>query len=248
MVLSSTMDRDSMEIALKCDFLHGLSRDASLAFLAAGRERRIESGVLLFNQDEPATVFYLLLAGIVRMAQVTPEGHQVIVHHVTPGEGIGIIVVLSNMRYPVSAETLETCMLLSYDAETTRQLMLQYPQLAINGLRMIAQHFVQISARYRELATERVERRVAHALLRLVRQVGKKSDDGILIDIPLSRQDLAEMTGTTLYTTSRILSQWEKSGWIKTGREQVILLEPHEIVAIAEDLPNTPAAKANTTL
>ena len=106
--------------------------------------------------------------------------------------------------------------------------MLRYPQLAINGMEMVAQHFVQVSARYRELATERVERRISHAILRLVRQVGEKSDEGILIDIPLSRQDLAEMTGTTLYTTSRVLSQWEKNGWIKTGREQVTLLQPHE--------------------
>lgn len=245
MVLSDAMNADSLEILLKCDFLYGLSHDARLAFLAAGRKRHIEPGVFLFNQDEPATVFYLLLSGIVRLAQVTPEGHQVIVHHVTPGEGIGIIVVLSNMPYPVSAETLEACVLLSYDAETTRQLMLQYPQLAINGMELVAQHFVQVSARFRELATQRVERRIAHAILRLVRQVGVRTDAGILLDVPLSRQDLAEMTGTTLYTTSRVLSQWEKLGWIKTGREQVTLLQPHELVAIAEDLlTNNPVAKS----
>ena len=116
--------------------------------------------------------------------------------------------------------------------------MLRYPQLAINGLNMVAQHFVQISDRYRELATERVERRVAHALLRLARQVGTKTDEGVLIDIPLTRQDLGEMTGTTLYTTSRILSEWERQGWIEAGRTRIVLQQPHRIVAIAEDLPS----------
>jgi CRP-like cAMP-binding protein len=237
------------DVAMKCAFLRGLSAKEGKAFLATGSERRISADTFLLHQGEPATVFYILIEGIVRLSQITPEGHQIIIHHVTPGEGIGIIVALSQVDYPVSAETLEDCLLLCWDAPTTKHLMLRYPQLAINGMEMVAQHFVQVSARYRELATERVERRISHAILRLVRQVGKKSDEGILIDIPLSRQDLAEMTGTTLYTTSRVLSQWEKNGWIKTGREQVTLLQPHELVAIAEDLPpNSPVEKMTTTL
>jgi CRP-like cAMP-binding protein len=75
-------------------------------------------------------------------------------------------------------------------------------------------------------------------LLRLVRQLGRRTDEGILIDIPLSRQDLAEMTGTTLYTVSRILSHWEQQGLVITGRERVTLCKSHELVIIAEDLPN----------
>ena len=87
---------------------------------------------------------------------------------------------------------------------------------------MVARHFVQISDRFRELATERVERRVARALLRLLRQVGRRVEDGVLLDVTLSRQDLAEMTGTTLYTTSRILSQWEKEGWISPHEYRLV--------------------------
>jgi CRP-like cAMP-binding protein len=241
------MEARYSRIAQKCAFLKGLSPQASRSFLKTGRERKVAANTFILHQGEPATLFYILVDGIVRLSQITPEGHQLIIHHVTPGEGIGIIVALSQVAYPVSAETLEECVLLCWDAEETKRQMQRYPQLAINGMEMVAQHFVQVSNRYRELVTQRVERRIAHAILRLVRQVGKKSDEGILIDIPLSRQDLAEMTGTTLYTTSRVLSQWEKNGWIKTGREQVTLLHPHELVAIAEDLP-TPSAKATVTL
>ena len=241
----ATIQIDPQKIAAKCAFLQELSDDACAEFLAAGRLRQMPAGAFVFHQNEQGELFYILIEGKIRLSQLTPEGHQVIIHHVTPGEGLGIIIVLSHMAYPVSAETLEECILLSWDTDTTRELMLKYPQLAINGLNMVAHHFVQISDRYRELATERVERRVAHALLRLVRQVGKKTADGILIDLPLSRQDLGEMTGTTLYSTSRILSQWEKEGWIRTGRTQVELLKPHQIMAIAEDLPAViPATKA----
>jgi CRP-like cAMP-binding protein len=107
-------------------------------------------------------------------------------------------------------------------------------------LRLVADRFHDLQDRYRELATERVERRVARALLRLARQAGKRTDEGVLLDLPLSRQDLGEMTGTTLYTVSRILSGWEQNGLILSGRERIIIRRPHELVIIAEDLPTPP--------
>lgn len=231
------MRTELKQIAARCDLLRGLTPTACEAVLAEARLQEIPAGTTLFYQDDPATRLYILIEGQLRLTQLTPEGHQVIVHHAMPGEGIGIIVALSYMPYPISAETLTDSVVLSWDAETTRRLMHDHPQMAINGMDMIARHFVQISNRFRELATERVERRVARALLRLLRQVGRKVADGVLLDVPLSRQNLAEMTGTTLYTTSRILSQWEKQGWISTGREQVVVLEPHRLAAVAEDLP-----------
>ena len=69
-----------------------------------------------------------------------------------------------------------------------------------------------------ELSTEQVEQRVAHALLRLANQTGRKTDSGIEIDFPISRQDIAEMTGTTLHAVSRMLSKWEDNGIIVSGR------------------------------
>lgn len=83
----------------------------------------------------------------------------------------------------------------------------------------------------------RTERRVAHALLRLVRQAGRRVEGGVEVDFPLSRQDIAAMTGTTLHTVSRILSGWETRGIVESGRQPVTIRQPHALVAIAEDLP-----------
>lgn len=115
--------------------------------------------------------------------------------------------------------------------------MLRYPRLALNGMKLIAEYFVHLQSRYHELSTERVEQRVARAVMRLVRQTGRKVNKGILIDMPLSRQDLAEMTGTTLFTISRILKGWEQKGFVLSERERVTIIQPHELVIIAEDLP-----------
>jgi CRP-like cAMP-binding protein len=95
----------------------------------------------------------------------------------------------------------------------------------------------ELQDRLRELSTERVERRIANTLLRLARQTGQKTPDGIRIDLALSRQDIAEMSGTTLYTVSRTLSRWEQIGIVESGRERVLIRSPHGLVAIAQDLP-----------
>jgi len=115
-------------------------------------------------------------------------------------------------------------------------LVRQMPQLALNAIQFMAQHLQEFQDRYRELATQRVERRLARTILRLASQTGRKVEEGVLIDMPLTRQDLAEMSGTTLYTVSRTLSKWETDGLIISGREKVIIRFPHGLVAIAEDL------------
>jgi CRP-like cAMP-binding protein len=150
---------------------------------------------------------------------------------------MGIIVALSETPYPLSAEVVTDCTALRWDYDSTMELMAQSPRLALNGLRLVGRRFQELQERYLEISTERVERRVARALLRLARQTGKRVEKGVLLNLPLSRQDLGEMTGTTQYTVSRILSGWEQGGLIETGRERVIICQPHALVSIAEDLP-----------
>ena len=117
------------------------------------------------------------------------------------------------------------------------RLMEQFPPIAFKAMRHMADQIQELQDRVRELSTERVERRIANALLRLAQQTGQKTPEGVLINLPLSRQDLAEMTGTTLYTVSRILSRWEQEEIVDTGRERVLIRVPHRLVIIAHDLP-----------
>lgn len=236
-MLTKALPLDPRPLLMKSPLFRELPAETVDALCAAATFKEVPRASYFLHQGEPATVFYILLQGRVRLTQVTPEGHQVIVTVLGPGDGLGIIVALSQMSYPVSAEAVEDCLALAWTGVTIQKHMLQFPQLALNGLRMLAGRFMELQDRYRELATERVERRIARAVLRLVRQAGKRTPEGVLIDMPLSRQDLAEMTGTTLYTVSRVLSDWEQKGLVSTGRERVVLRKSHELVIIAEDLP-----------
>jgi CRP-like cAMP-binding protein len=101
-------------------------------------------------------------------------------------------------------------------------------------MHLMTDYIQEMQSRYRELATERVQQRIARALLRLTAQSGQRTDQGI--ELSFSRQDLAEISGATLYTVSRVMAEWERQGLVKLGREQIEIINPHELVRIAEGL------------
>lgn len=221
----------------RCALFRNLGADDCERITAAGRLYEMAPGTFFFHQGEESTMMYVIVSGRVKLSQVTSDGHQVIVNYFGPGEGLGIVMALNELPYPLSAEAIEPCLSVGWRRETMLELMQHNAQLALNGLNMVGQRFTQMQNRFQELATQRVEQRVARALVRLVRQFGRRTADGILIDMPLSREDLAQMTGTNLYNVSRILSKWEGEGLIATGRKQVTLLKAHELVILAEDIP-----------
>lgn len=201
--------------------------------------RRVDRGCFFFYQGDPADRIWVLTQGRVKLLQLSPEGQQVIVRVIRPWTLFGGIAMLKERIYPVSAQAAEDSSALVWSREIMMEMVNVYPQLALNAMEMMANHVMEFQERFRELTSERVERRLARALLRLASQLGRKIPEGILIDFPLTRQDMAEMTGTTLYTVSRILSRWESQGLILTHHEHVIVRFPHGLVRIAEDLPQS---------
>lgn len=205
--------------------------------------QRVEADAFLFHQGDPATVLYIPVQGRLKLVQVTAEGHEVILRYVGPGEMTGATAIFGETDYPASAQATEAAIVLGWDDATMTALLGRYPRLTINLLHLLSQRIQELQDRLREMSTERVERRIAHALLRLVAQLGKKAEHGVLIDLSLSRQDLANMAGTTLYTVSRVLARWEEDDLIESGRERILIKQPPRLVTIAEDLPPIAAPK-----
>jgi CRP/FNR family transcriptional regulator, nitrogen oxide reductase regulator len=215
----------------------GIGPEGLEAIAELAREPEARRDAYFFHQGDPANILYILKRGQVKLTQLTPEGSQVLMSFVGPGEMFGGIGVLGDLAYAASAQAAQDSVALTWDGATITRLMESYPPLALNAMRHLAQRVQELQQRNLELATERVERRVARALLRLAAASGRKVEGGVLIDLPLSRQDVAEMTGTTLYTVSRILSAWQEKGIVEAGREKVLIHFPHGLVVIAEDLP-----------
>ncbi len=223
-------------------YFQGLPEAALHAVAHAARWCTISSEQYLFHQGDPAQHFYLLCEGQLRLIQITPEGKQIILGLLSPIREVGIVAAIPNAEYPLTMQCLNpTGTLLAWDSASLTALIEQYPVLAVRAMRMVTGRFVQLQTLYRELATLRVEQRIARALVRLTRQAGVPDHvGGTLIGIPLSRQHLADMTGTTLYTVSRTLSAWEQQGIVTSGRERVIVRDRERLIAIADDVPSSP--------
>lgn len=224
-------------ILTQATLFEGLDDAVLMEVASAARLRRVASGRYFFRQGEPAVTLYVLVEGRVKFTQVSAEGHQVLLRAIGPGEVFGAVAALGDAVHPASGQAVGDCAALGWSSEAINVLMEQFPRIALNALRFLAGRLAEFQDRYRELSTERVERRVARALLRLARQMGRPLESGLLIDLALSRQDIAEMTGTTLFTVSRILSGWEQRGIVEGGRARVLIREPLELVNVAEDLP-----------
>lgn len=213
-------------------FAHLNEADITI-IVEAAHQRVVQAGVFVFQQGELAKTFYVLTQGRIRMSQVNWEGQQTILRLVEVGEPFGCFATVDGGIYPASAQAMQDSQVLSWPRLVIVGLMQRFPQLALNVQHHLLARIQNLQEDCSRLVTQSVEQRVAHVLLRLAQQTGRKVDDGLLIDVTLSRQDIAEMTGTTLHMVSRILSQWQKEGWVKSSRARVTLRHPHQLQGIA---------------
>lgn len=225
----------------------GLEREALADVVRRARARRVAKGTRIFSQGDEALTCYALLDGRVKIVQSGPGGEHLVVRFINPGEMFGTLAVYTGGGYPADADAVTDCVEISWPSSVMTELMLRYPRIGLNMIAIIGRRLREVQNRLREAASERVERRIARALLRLLHHGGRRTDAGVEIDFPLSRQDLAEMTGTTLHTVSRTLSAWEERELVELGRQKVIIRQPHALVAIAEDLPAASPAEGSPT-
>ena len=218
------------------DFFLGISKEQVKEIVGQGNVQNLPAGARLFRQGDPATRSFLVLEGRLKLGKLHEMGKEVLIRYIGPGEMAAMVAVLQEQEYPVSAEAIGATRVVGWGKQTMLKLMAAYPPLSLNMIRNSLDRLGELQNRYLELCAEQVEQRIARSLLRLMKQSGKRIGDEILIDFPISRQELADYTGTTLYTVSRTLSAWEKKGWVKSKREQIIIANPHALVLFSENL------------
>jgi CRP-like cAMP-binding protein len=203
--------------------------------MASAHERRWPKETRIFNQGDAGVRAHALIEGSVRISQAGSDGAQIVMRFIAPGEMFGTVALFTDGRYPADAVTLVESLEASWSESELFDLMGRHPQIAINVIRVIGQRLQDVQDRLREVSTQRVERRVARAVLRLIRQAGQSTIDGTKIEFPLRRKDVADIPGTTLHTASRILTAWEKSGLLVSRSQRITIRKPSEILRIAED-------------
>lgn len=170
---------------------------------------------------DDATRLSIVGAGSVKLVRSTMEGKDVMIDLLTPGDHFGSLAELGDATYRETAIAHTECCILSTTAPAFARMMRQYPAVAIDSLSMVAARLSNAQSTIEQLSAHPVEQRVVQTLLHLAGKTGVSRDEGILIDIPLSRQDIADMTGTTVESASRVLSELRKAGDIDSGRRWV---------------------------
>ena len=202
------------------------------AVLGAAAPRSLHKGQVLIRQGEPASTFFLMQRGYLKLTQLTPDGAEVIVRFVGPGDPVAGVAALGEAPYPVTAAACDAVDALAWSRGQLADLLARYPQLKTNILREMTAHMDDALTRLRELATLDVRQRLAHTLLRLT--VKAAAGAGLAVPHTLTRQELAELTGTTLFTVSRILTEWEGAGLVHSTRGHVAVLDAGRLQDAAE--------------
>lgn len=202
------------------------------AVLEKATSRRYDAGQIVFEEGTAAAAFYLLLDGTIRVARITPDGDQVTSLHIPAGQLFGIAHALGRDTYPATAIAASELVVLCWPTDLWDGFAARYDGFASETYKSVGARLGEMNNRIVEMSTQHVEQRVARALLRLANQSGKPVAHGIEIGFPITRQDVSELTGTTLHTVSRLLAAWEKDGLVSSQRKRITLCDPHRLVVL----------------
>src|SRR6202789_713379 len=204
----------------------GLPDPALETIATAAGVRCLARDMCIFNQGDNGVRAHAVIEGGVRIAQSGGDGAQGIIRFIGPGEMFGTVSLFTDGRYPADAITLAETLEASWSEAELLDLIHRHPQIGVNVIRIIGRRLQEVQERVRELATQRAERRVAHAVLRLAHQAGHSTIDGKAIQVPLRGKDVADIRRTTLHTASRVLTAWEKAGFLATHNQRLTIRQP----------------------
>lgn len=202
----------------------GLSPKECVEIVSCGRARTFMRDQILYTQGQPVNNLILLQSGSVKHTQLSTNGNEVLLRISGSGDALTVDLELPSCNHSCSARTMEQCKALVWDYARLQALVVQYPQIRKNIGQILAGNLKELEERFREVATEKVAKRLALMLLRLLKQIGKPSKEGV--QVFLSREELGQMTGTTLFTISRVLSKWAGEGFVVPRREAVLISDP----------------------
>lgn len=190
-------------------------------------------GETIYRQDDRATMLRVVVAGNVKLVSHSPDGKDVLLDMLKPGEFFGNPAAGGREVYSETATTQTRACILSIRLNDFRDIMNEYSSVALSVLDITTDRLNDSQRRVQHLSTLPVKKRVAAVLLKLVDKFGEQDETGLLIQLPLSRKDLADMTGTSTETASRIMSRLQEEGLITSGRQWVAINDRPELIRIS---------------
>lgn len=200
---------------------------------AVSQVRSYERGDVVFDEGDASDFFYIVVTGRVKVFKHGPGGNDIIHEMFGPGGPLGAVAAYESRPYPASAAALEPSTCLLIPRASFFQLLEAHPTLVRGLLGSLSLRLVELTTRLAELTGGRVDARFARLFLKMADQLGRPDRGGLFVALPLSRQELADMTGTTIETAIRIMSRWGKEDILRTEKDGFVILKREELEAIA---------------
>ena len=191
------------------------------------------TGEPILHEADPSEYFYTIVSGRVKVFKTTRSGKDIIWGVFGSGDPVGSVAVFKGRPYPASAAALEDTVCIRISRSALYTLLERHPSIARGLLLGLTQRLVELVNRVGELTGARVENRLARLFLRLAREIGREDRGGVFIPLPLSRQELSDMTGTTIETCIRVMSRWQKDETVHTAEDGFVILDRETLRALA---------------
>ena len=227
--MSEQMD----EVLRRSVLFRRLKPDDRQRLAAVASVREFEKGAMLFSEGDGSELLYTVLSGRVKVFKTTPRGTDVILEIFGPGDPVGAVAVYEARPYPASALALEPTACLLIPRQAFFSLLETYPTMVRGLLVGLTHRLVELTNRLAERSGGRVEGRLARFFLKLAHDMGQRREDGTFIPLVLSRQELADMIGTTIETSIRIMSRWGKDGVVRTEKDGFVVVDHPALEAVA---------------
>lgn len=213
------------------ELFHGLDQGSVDLILGQAKFSRIGSRTTLVRQGDRPAHLLLLVAGRVKVSRVANDGRELTVHLMQSGDLIGCAAVFRDLPYLATATAIGLCETYAWSRSQAFALMEAHPRFAINALSLVSGRLADLFRREAEMANGPVRRRLATQLLK----ISPAGDAGLgnAEEVRMTRQELGQLCGTTLFTVSRVLCSWERAGIVVLGRERVRVVDRSRLSRVA---------------
>jgi CRP-like cAMP-binding protein len=224
-MMSAPMPQTPEDLLRTTPVFRRLAAEDRARLAAVSRVREYARNDVIFEEGTPSECFYTIAAGRVKITKSTPAGKDVLLEVFGPGDPFGAVAVYEGRPFPASAVAMEDTTCLQVPRQTFFDLLERHPSLVRGLLLGLTHRLIELTNRMAELTGGRVEPRFARLFLKLADESGRPDRGGVFVPLPLSRQELADMTGTTIETCIRIMSRWGKQDVVRTEKDGFVVVD-----------------------
>ncbi|MFQ5398959.1 MAG: Crp/Fnr family transcriptional regulator [Anaerolineae bacterium] len=228
-------DKNAAEALRQVPFFAKLNPDDADDLAEQMVMRRFGAGQIVFHHGDPGGLLYIIVTGKVKISHTTPEGNEALLAILGEGDFFGELALLDDSPRSATAEALEPTAALTLHREEFIRYIGRNPAFALNVLHTLAQRIRRLNSQISDIFFLDLPARLARILLDLADQYGRETEEGILVELPLTQTDLSEMIGATRVSINKSLGRFRRAGWVKTKGKRFTIVNRDALLNLIQN-------------